>query len=129
MSLELTLTLDSTEGDSQWLNAVSIAELLPTIKHYITYEGSLTQPACHETVQWIVLNKPIYMSTHQFHLLRHSLKSDGHGDNYRPTQQLNHRSLRSNIFNANQVSQYHTQATRIAGGRRYFWYTPWTKIF
>ncbi|CAG2164349.1 unnamed protein product [Oppiella nova] len=89
-------------GDSQWLSALSIVELLPTIKHYITYEGSLTQPACHETVQWIVLNKPIYMSSHQFYLLRHTLKSDGHGDNYRPTQPLNHRSLRSNIYNANQ---------------------------
>jgi len=55
-----------------------MSELLPTLKYYITYEGSLTQPACYETVQWILLNKPIYMSSHQFHLLRHSMRNDGH---------------------------------------------------
>lgn len=95
-------------GDSQWLNSLSIAELLPTLKHYITYEGSLTQPACHETVQWILLNKPLYMNTNQFHLLRNSLKSDGQGDNYRPIQPLNHRSLRSSIYNTNEVSHIET---------------------
>jgi len=80
-----------------------MSELLPTLKYYITYEGSLTQPACYETVQWILLNKPIYMSSHQFHLLRHSMRNDGHGDNYRPAQPLNYRSLRSNIHNTNEV--------------------------
>ena len=28
----------------------------------MTYEGSLTQPGCHETVSWIVFNKPLYIT-------------------------------------------------------------------
>lgn len=84
-------------GDSEWLNSLSIKELLPTLKHYITYEGSLTQPACHETVQWVVLNKPIYMGAHQFHLLRNSMQNEGHGDNFRPTHPINHRTIRTSI--------------------------------
>ena len=44
---------------------VSLVELLPNTEQYITYEGSLTSPACQESVTWIVFNKPIYMSQHQ----------------------------------------------------------------
>lgn len=34
-------------------------------EHYMTYEGSTTAPGCHETVTWIVLNKPIYITLQQ----------------------------------------------------------------
>lgn len=84
-------------GQIYSIDSISILDLLPTLKQYVTYEGSLTQPACHETVQWVILNKPIYISAYQFHMLRHSLKGDGHQDNFRPTQPLNKRPLRSNI--------------------------------
>lgn len=87
-------------GQTFTIEVLSIVELLPTLRQYVTYEGSLTQPACHETVQWIVLNKPIYINSYQFHMLRHSLRGDGHQDNFRPTQQLNKRLLRSNIVGA-----------------------------
>ena len=36
--------------------------LIPDTKDYMTYEGSLTQPGCHETVSWIVFNKPLYIT-------------------------------------------------------------------
>ena len=70
-----------------------------TRRHYMTYEGSLTQPSCQETVQWLLLNRPIYMTSHLFHSLTVSMASDNsHGaDNFRPTQRLNGRTIRTNI--------------------------------
>ncbi|VDO19098.1 unnamed protein product [Heligmosomoides polygyrus] len=38
------------------------AGLMPRTKHYVTYEGSLTIPGCHETVTWIIMNNPIYIT-------------------------------------------------------------------
>ena len=98
------------------LDSISLTDLLPSGKHYVTYEGSLTQPACHETVQWVIFNKPIYISPYQFHMLRHSLKGDGHQDNFRPTQPLNRRPLRTNIVadwdNSNNIDSYHHHLKR-----------------
>uniref|UniRef100_A0A1I7Y0N2 Alpha-carbonic anhydrase domain-containing protein n=1 Tax=Steinernema glaseri TaxID=37863 RepID=A0A1I7Y0N2_9BILA len=37
-------------------------KLLPETTEYVTYEGSTTSPGCHETVTWIVFNRPIYIS-------------------------------------------------------------------
>lgn len=83
------------------MTAFSIDELMPgdTRKKYMTYEGSLTQPSCQETVQWIILNRPIYMTSHLFQSLRVAMSSDNsHGaDNFRPSQGLNGRSIRTNI--------------------------------
>ncbi|EFP01178.1 CRE-CAH-1 protein [Caenorhabditis remanei] len=36
--------------------------LLPFTRDIITYEGSLTSPGCHETVTWIILNQPIFIT-------------------------------------------------------------------
>ena len=89
-------------GLSYQIESLSIMDLLPSSwKHYVTYEGSITQPACYETVQWVILNRPIYLSSYQFHMLRHSLKGDGHQDNFRPTQPRNKRSIRCNIVYEN----------------------------
>jgi hypothetical protein len=44
---------------------LSIRGLLPDTDHYMTYDGSFTSPACHETVTWVVLNKPIYITKQQ----------------------------------------------------------------
>lgn len=89
----------SLSGDVLSIDPINIRELLPDLRHYLTYEGSLTQPACFETVQWVVLNRPIYLSANQLHQLRTSLKGDGHQDNFRPVQELNHRTIRTNIDN------------------------------
>ena len=43
----------------------AIRELLPDTNHYMTYDGSTTMPACHETTTWIILNKPIYITKQQ----------------------------------------------------------------
>ncbi|XP_054163860.1 carbonic anhydrase-related protein 10-like [Oppia nitens] len=100
-----TLKNITAKGDNQWISSLSIRELLPTLKYYITYEGSLTQPSCHETVTWIVLNKPIYMTGHQFHQLRTTMHSDGHGDNFRPLQPINHRVMRTSINFQDQTNE------------------------
>lgn len=37
-------------GDETPVRRVSVRSLLPDTEHYMTYEGSTTSPACHETV-------------------------------------------------------------------------------
>jgi len=44
------------------LEGLRLDELLPVTSHYVTYDGSLTQPGCQETVTWLLLNKPFYIS-------------------------------------------------------------------
>ncbi|XP_074598290.1 carbonic anhydrase-related protein 10-like [Brevipalpus obovatus] len=78
------------------LEAIDVRQLLPTLDHYVTYEGSLTEPPCHETVQWIVLNKPIYVTDEQLSIIRNSINIDG--DNFRPLQATNYRCVRTNIM-------------------------------
>ena len=41
---------------------LSVRDLLPQTKHYITYEGSTTLPGCWETTTWVLSNKPIYLA-------------------------------------------------------------------
>jgi len=49
-------------GNRVHIRHLSINGLLPTTDDYVTYDGSLTQPGCQETVTWIIINKPIYIS-------------------------------------------------------------------
>ncbi|XP_063598695.1 carbonic anhydrase-related protein 10-like [Penaeus indicus] len=90
-------------GTSSLVERVSVRALLPDSHHYITYDGSLTQPPCHETVTWVLVNRPVYITKQQLHGLRQihqGSKDVPKGkmlNNYRPTQQLYHRPLRTNI--------------------------------
>lgn len=53
-------------GDNEArIKHLSVRGLIPDTEHYMTYEGSMTAPGCHETVTWIVLNKPIYITLQQ----------------------------------------------------------------
>lgn len=53
-------------GDNEArIKRLSVRGLLPDTEHYMTYEGSTTSPGCQETVTWIVLNKPIYITLQQ----------------------------------------------------------------
>lgn len=84
--------------------SLSLRKLLPITRQFVTYEGSLTQPACFETVQWIILNKPIYLSSNQLEQLR-SFQSKL-WDNYRPIQATNFRTIRTNIVNHRLLENY-----------------------
>lgn len=52
-------------GDEVPVKRLSVADLLPATHYYMTYDGSTTFPACHETVTWLILNKPIYITKQQ----------------------------------------------------------------
>lgn len=44
------------------VKSISLHGLLPETDYYMTYEGSTTHPGCWETVTWVILNKPVYIS-------------------------------------------------------------------
>lgn len=52
-------------GEQKWISGIPLHVLLPQTPQYITYEGSLTQPQCQETVTWVIFNKPIYITEYQ----------------------------------------------------------------
>ncbi|GFQ75263.1 carbonic anhydrase-related protein 10 [Trichonephila clavata] len=76
---------------------------MPDTHFYMTYEGSTTMPGCYETVTWIVMNKPIYITKQQLFALRRLMQGDEKNpkaplaDNFRPILELNQRSIRTNI--------------------------------
>ncbi|CAL1277081.1 unnamed protein product, partial [Larinioides sclopetarius] len=90
-------------GQEVPLHHVSVQGLLPSTSHFVTYEGSLTVPACHESVTWLVINRPIYITKQQLYILRKLMQGDERnpkaplGNNFRPPLPLNRRALRSNI--------------------------------
>lgn len=59
-SIVTSVTLTGTE---KALSKFSVHDLLPDTENYMTYEGSLTKPGCYETVTWVVMNKPVYVSS------------------------------------------------------------------
>ena len=56
------LFIVTDEGQEVRLQGLRLDELLPATSHYVTYDGSLTLPGCQETVTWLLLNKPIYVT-------------------------------------------------------------------
>jgi len=90
-------------GGSTKTGPISLASIIPSTDHYITYEGSTTFPGCWETTTWIVYNKPVYISKHDLDSFRSLRQGDRlHekaplGNNLRPQQPLNNRALRTNI--------------------------------
>lgn len=69
---------------------INAKRMLPNRLSYYTYRGSLTTPDCSEVVTWVVLQEPMNMSSEQIEAFRAIFPG-----NYRPTQPLNGRSVRS----------------------------------
>ena len=91
-------------GDTARLHQISLASLLPNTGDYVTYEGSTTYPGCWETVTWIVMNKPLYVSRQEMEMFYQLRQGDGPvmekaplGNNLRPRQPVNNRAVRTNI--------------------------------
>jgi len=57
---------ESLKYQGQFLHVAefSLLELFPehSLDQYVTYEGSLTWPGCQESVTWLLLNRPLYLS-------------------------------------------------------------------
>ena len=47
------------------IKSFSLYDLIPDLTSYLTYEGSLTIPGCYETVTWIIINKPVFITRQQ----------------------------------------------------------------
>ncbi|KAF2353236.1 Alpha carbonic anhydrase, partial [Trinorchestia longiramus] len=91
-------------GSKTRVKPLRLSDLLPSHTHYLTYEGSLTEPGCHETVTWVLPNKPLYISFSQMRSLRELRQGPSlhHrnaplGNNFRPLQPSHHRTVRTNI--------------------------------
>lgn len=49
-------------GSAKAFGSFNLSALLPESNYFVTYEGSLSTPACYESVTWLLLNKPLYMT-------------------------------------------------------------------
>ncbi|XP_070198585.1 carbonic anhydrase-related protein 10-like [Littorina saxatilis] len=91
------------KGDWTYVERLRLRQLLPPTEQYVTYEGSITTPGCHETVTWLVYNRPIYISKKQLSILRSLRQGTRYNPvmlmapNIRPVQSLNQRTPRTNI--------------------------------
>ncbi|GFS84746.1 putative carbonic anhydrase-like protein 2 [Nephila pilipes] len=67
----LTSQLDKIihKGQTKNISHISLHGILPETRQFMTYEGSTTMPGCHETVTWILLNRPIYITKSEMYLL------------------------------------------------------------
>ena len=52
-------------GNKHNMENVTVSQILPETQDYMTYEGSETEPGCSETVTWIIMNRPIYITHKQ----------------------------------------------------------------
>ncbi|KAI6196777.1 hypothetical protein M3Y94_01149000 [Aphelenchoides besseyi] len=78
-------------------------DLLPDTSLYVTYEGSLTHPGCQETVTWIIMNQPVYITREDLSIWDQMQQTEKQSTpvymspNYRPLKPLNGRLFRTNI--------------------------------
>uniref|UniRef100_A0A5S6PIX4 Carbonic anhydrase like protein 2, putative n=2 Tax=Brugia malayi TaxID=6279 RepID=A0A5S6PIX4_BRUMA len=92
------------KGTKTILKRFSAYGLLPQTQDYITYEGSLTFPGCFETVTWVIMNNPIYITKEDLQIWNDLQQTETKqlspvlmSPNYRPLKPLNGRLLRTNI--------------------------------
>lgn len=60
--------LSHVSGENVTIKSFSLYDLIPDLTSYLTYEGSLTIPGCYETVTWIIINKPVFITRQQVSL-------------------------------------------------------------
>ncbi|XP_069082640.1 carbonic anhydrase 4 [Pleurodeles waltl] len=86
------------EGNSTAIGRLKLKDLIPEeakLHRYFRYNGSLTTPACNETVVWTIFEEPIPLSQRQIEAFsEHLFFPDGKTkmkSNFRPTENLNDR--------------------------------------
>lgn len=101
----LSFLLDSTallakQGDSVqlMLNRRHVEALVPELQQYVTYQGSQNRPPCAESVDWILINRPLRVEADKLSLL-FSDKLNTNQENIRPIKPLYRRLLRTTINN------------------------------
>lgn len=86
-------------GNITTIPSFALKSLLPSDKTYHRYDGSLTTPACQESVIWTVFQNPIYLTEEVISKFR--TVYDSHGDqmsyNFRPVQYLNNRKVYTSL--------------------------------
>jgi len=68
---------------------IDVNELLPKVRGYYTFEGSLTTPPCTENVTWFVLKQPVPISAYEVAVFTRMYRH-----NARPTQPLHERVVK-----------------------------------
>ena len=76
------------EGKTRIDEAIDATPLLPAVRPYYRYEGSLTTTPCSETVMWTVFAEPVEVSQAQIDAFAAIFPM-----NARPAQKLNRRFL------------------------------------
>jgi len=71
---------------------LDLATLLPTEKGYYSFDGSLTTPPCSESVNWMVLKRPVALGNEQIKAFRRLFNA-----NARPVQPLNGRIVKESL--------------------------------
>lgn len=87
-------------ADTYDLTPFALDDLVPTSRSaYFRYSGSLTTPACYETVTWTILNTKISITEADMNMFRSGLYEGANAataaivDNFRPPQNLNSRTV------------------------------------
>lgn len=71
---------------------IDVGQMLPKVRGYFTYIGSLTTPPCTEGVQWIVMKTPVQVSRQQI-----AVFGKVHDKNARPLQAANGRLIKETL--------------------------------
>ncbi|XP_034357856.2 carbonic anhydrase 6 [Arvicanthis niloticus] len=99
-------------GQTTTLKNVNIRNLFPEdIRHYYTYDGSLTTPPCTENVKWFVLRDPVTLSKVQAVTIENSVMNHNNEiiqSGYRKTKPLNNRVVEANFpYSPEEYPKYH----------------------
>ncbi|KAK8381682.1 hypothetical protein O3P69_018644 [Scylla paramamosain] len=110
---------------------LSLAGLLPSTHHYMTYDGSTTHPGCWETTTWLIMNKPVYITKQELYALRQLMQGDAQlpkakmANNFRPVKALHHRTVRTNIDFTN---AHRSKACPTMHQERFYAARQWPKL-
>jgi carbonic anhydrase len=87
----------TSPGEIELSEEVNVFDLLPFRKRFYRYAGSLTPPACSESVQWFLMQDPVPITPDALSKL-HTVISlfpnyGGYANNNRPIANQNGRSV------------------------------------